>query len=119
MLWDVEFTDGFGAWFGALTVEEQVAISAVVGMLETHGPHLQFPHTSNIQGTSLGGLRELRKQYRGQPYRVLYAFDPRRTALLLIGGNKGGDDRWYERMIPLAEALFEAHLDALKREGLL
>lgn len=58
-----------------------------------------------------GGIqRELRIQHAGHPYRVLYAFDPRRTAILLIGGGKTGDNRWYARMIPIADRLYDQHL---------
>lgn len=64
-------------------------------------------------------MRELRKQHRGDPYRVLYAFDPRRTAILLIGGNKVGDDRWYERFVPIADNLYDEHLLELKEKGLI
>jgi len=62
-------------------------------------------------------MRELRIQHRGRPYRVLYAFDPRRTAILLLGGDKTGDDRWYERYIPRADDLYDEHLAELRREG--
>jgi hypothetical protein len=64
-------------------------------------------------------MRELRVQRKGHPLRVLYAFDPRRCAILLIGGDKTGDDRFYERIIPLAERLYDQHLETLKREGLI
>lgn len=64
-------------------------------------------------------MRELRVQHRGRPYRVLYAFDPWRVALLLIGGEKTGDDRWYERFVPIADRLYDEHLRTIKREGLL
>jgi hypothetical protein len=57
-------------------------------------------------------LRELRIQHAGEPYRVLYAFDPRRCAILLLGG----DDRWYEKNIPVAERLYQKHLLILKTE---
>jgi hypothetical protein len=57
--------------------------------------------------------------HKGQPYRVLYAFDPRRTAILLIGGNKTGDDRWYEKYVPVADKLYEQHIETLKKEGLI
>jgi len=50
---------------------------------------------------------------------VLYAFDPRRCAILLIGGNKVGDNRWYERFVPVADRLYDAHLNGLKKEGLI
>ena len=64
-------------------------------------------------------MRELRVQHEGRPYRVLYAFDPRRSAILLIGGDKTGDVRWYETQVPVADRLYDAHLDTLKKEGLL
>ena len=64
-------------------------------------------------------MRELRIQHKGDPYRVLYAFDPRRAAILLIGGNKAGEDRWYERFVPIADKLYDKHLEMLKKEGLL
>ena len=58
-------------------------------------------------------MRELRIQHRGQPYRVFYAFDPRRSAILLIGGNKTGDDRFYEHMVPVADRIYDDHLQNL------
>ena len=61
-------------------------------------------------------MRELRIQHKGKPYRVLYAFDPRRIAILLIGGNKVGNDRWYEKFIPLADEIYNTHLQILKKE---
>jgi hypothetical protein len=64
-------------------------------------------------------MRELRIQSEGRPLRVFYAFDPRRSAILLIGGDKTGDDRFYERMIPVADELYDVHLEELKQEGLL
>jgi len=63
-------------------------------------------------------MRELRVQCQGRPLRVLYAFDPRRCAILLIGGAKR-HDRWYEQLVPVADTLYDEHLAALKREGLL
>ncbi len=64
-------------------------------------------------------MKELRTQCRGRPLRTFFAFDPRRTAILLIGGDKTGDDRFYERMIPLAEQLYDNYLEELRREGLI
>ena len=64
-------------------------------------------------------MRELRVQHQGKPYRVLYAFDPLRVALLLIGGDKTGNDRWYEKHIPIADKLYDEHLQTLRKEGLL
>lgn len=64
-------------------------------------------------------MRELRVQHQGRPYRVLYAFDPRRAAILLIAGDKTGDDRFYERVVPIADRLYDDHLAQLRREGLI
>ena len=64
-------------------------------------------------------MRELRVQSQGNPIRVLYAFDPRRAAILLIGGDKTGDDRFYREMIPLADRLYDIYLEELRREGLI
>lgn len=64
-------------------------------------------------------MRELRIQHAGRPYRVLYAFDPRRTAVLLLGGDKTGNDRWYEDNVPDADRLYDAWLEDLRKRGLL
>ena len=61
-------------------------------------------------------MRELRIQHQGKPYRVLYAFDPLRNAILLLGGDKTGNNRWYEIHVPIAEQLFEVHLQTLTDE---
>jgi hypothetical protein len=113
--WDVEFTPEFGEWWGDLQEHERVSVDAAVGLLEEKGPHLGFPWSSRITTSRHGQMRELRVQHRGEPIRVLYAFDPRRTAVLLIGGRKTGDSRWYDRMVPFADRLFDEHLDDLKR----
>ena len=117
MSWDVDFTDEFEAWWNALTTEEQVSIAASVGLLETAGPNLRHPHSSGVNGSKHGHMRELRTQHEGRPYRTLYAFDPRRAAILLIGGDKTGDNRWYETHVPIADQLYDVHLEELKKEG--
>jgi hypothetical protein len=62
-------------------------------------------------------VRELRVQAGGDPLRMLYAFDPRRVAILLVAGDKTGDDRWYETNVPVADRLFERHLKTIKMEA--
>jgi hypothetical protein len=64
-------------------------------------------------------MRELRVQSGGRPLRVFYAFDPRRSAILLIGGDKTGDDRFYERMVPIADQLYDVYFAEIKKEGLI
>ena len=119
MPWEVEGTDRFADWYSALSDDAQVDVGRVVEMLVEHGPSLPFPHSSGISTSKHRHMRELRIQHAGRPYRVLYAFDPRRAAILLLGGDKTGQDRWYEQFVPAADALYDEHLDTLEKEGLL
>lgn len=116
--WDVEYTDEFGDWWAGLSETERESITASVGLLEHAGPNVRYPHTSGISGSRHDHMRELRVQHAGRPYRVLFAFDPRRYAILLIGGDKTGNDRWYEQNVPVADRLYDDHLEILNSEGL-
>lgn len=116
MSWQIEYTDEFGEWWDGLADTERVRLTASVGLLERHGPNLAFPHSSGVAGSRHGRLRELRVQIGGRPFRVFYAFDPRRAAILLIGGDKTGDDAFYERLIPMADRLYDEHLAELADE---
>jgi len=102
-----------------LTEAEQVSLAASVQLLQERGPALGFPHSSAINGSRHGHMRELRTQHHGRPFRTLYAFDPRRCVILLIGGDKTADERWYEVNIPVADRLYDEHLDELRKEGLI
>lgn len=117
MAYEVEYTDEFDVWWDGLDADEQESVRAGVEKLMKFGPFLEFPDSSGIHGSRHGRMRELRVQHRGRPYRVLYAFDPRRVAILLIGGDKKGDDRWYRRFVPIADDLYDQHLRELAREG--
>ena len=100
-------------------IEEQESIVPMVRLLETHGPSLRFPWCSGIAGSRHPHMKELRIQHEGRPYRILYAFDPRRSAILLIGGDKTGNDRWYGEYIPIADRIYDEHIAQLKQEGLI
>jgi hypothetical protein len=108
---DVVGTAEFEEWFNTLSDDDTDAVIRTVGLLEARGVTLGHPYTSALHGTR-HPLRELRVQSQGHPLRILYAFDPARQAVLLLGGDKTGDDRFYERMIPRAEALWEGYLAA-------
>lgn len=116
MRWEVEYTDEFGQWWSGLSEDEQEPLDASVRLLEERGPTLGFPHTSAVNGSRHGNLRELRTQHGGRPFRTLYAFDPRRSVLLLIGGDKTSDDRWYDVYISIADQLYDEHLRQLQDE---
>jgi hypothetical protein len=111
---EVVGTDEFATWFQALDDSDTDAVARVVDMLELQGPILPFPYSSAVKGSRIA-LRELRVQSKGRPLRVLYAFDPIRRAVLIVGGDKTGDDRFYERMIPVAERLWTEYLQEVAR----
>jgi hypothetical protein len=81
MPWEVEYLDEFELWWNDLNDEEQETVAAHVELLEERGPQLPFPYSSGIQTSKHGNMRELRIQHQGRPYRVLYAFDPRRVGI--------------------------------------
>lgn len=114
MEWSVEVTNEFVEWWEGLDEGARESVNAVILMLERLGPRLPFPYSSSLRGSRRRALRELRIQHQGRPLRVLYAFDPRRIAVLLLGDDKGGSKRWYTRAVPRAERLFDRHLRNLK-----
>ena len=107
--------DEFKDWYEVLSIEEQESVFRSVTLLEQLGTSLGFPYCSAIQGSRYP-LRELRIQHKGRPFRVFYAFDPDRQAVLLLGGDKGGNARFYEEQIPRAEAIWEQYLREHARE---
>jgi len=119
MTWSVENTNEFGEWWLTLADGQQEDISAIVLLLMEQGPQLPFPYTSAISGSRHGHMRELRVQSGSRPIRIFYAFDPRRTAILLIGGDKTGDNRFYDRMVPVADRLYDIYIAELRKEGLI
>ena len=119
MAWEIEYTDQFGEWWDGLTVSQQDDFAVVVGLLEVHGPSLGYPYSTDIRSSRHGRMRELRVQSGGNPLRSFYAFDPRRMVILLVGGDKTGDDNFYRRYVPIADELYDRHLTELRREGLI
>lgn len=122
-VWEVEFTDQFGKWYEAIDEEDQNAVIARVEVLEQLGPALGRPAVDNVHQSRHPNMKELRAE---RALRVLFAFDPRRTAVLLIGGNKSATDRdspnwndWYDGYVPIADDLYDTHLVELREEGLI
>jgi hypothetical protein len=114
--WEVEFSDEFGDWWYGLTAAEQKSVDFSVGLLTQAGPTWKMPHSSGIETSRHTHMRELRIQHEGRPYRVLYAFDPRRAAILPIGGDKKGNNRWYEEYVPRGDDIYDQHLKELETE---
>jgi hypothetical protein len=115
--WEVEFTGEFERWWNGLTEDEQDSVDRKVRLLQQRGPALPRPFADVVHSSRHSNMKELVIQHAGRPYRVLFAFDARRCAILLIGGDKTGNDRWYEGFVPVADKLFDEHLAALKKEA--
>ena len=118
-MWQVEYTDEFERWWNELDADEQESLAASVELLRQLGPQLPRPHADTVKGSKHANMKELRTQHQGRPLRTLFAFDPRRCAILLIGGDKTGDTRFYERLLPVADRLYDEHLESLRKEGLI
>jgi hypothetical protein len=114
--WEVEVTDEFTAWYDALGLDDVDRVNTAIDYLAESGPSLGRPFADTLSGTRHHNLKELRP--RGGYLRIIFAFDPRRIAILLLGGDKAQEwSAWYERMIPIAEQLYDLHLATLRQEG--
>jgi hypothetical protein len=113
--WEVQYTDQFDDWWEDLSEEEQVLITAAVEVLQEDGPALRRPLVDVIKQSRHANMKELVPPSTN--IRVLFAFDPKRNAILLIGGDKTGDwNDWYDRMVPVADDLYDDHLKELAQE---
>ena len=112
MAWVVAFFDAFEAEFDALPEEVQDAILARVILLEREGPQLGRAYADTLKGSRHTNMKELRFDADDGVWRVAYAFDPDRRAILLAAGHKSGgsDKRFYRRLIAKADERFDRHL---------
>lgn len=117
MEWEVLFAEEFAGWLDTLDAGLRVRIAGHVELLERFGPNLSRPRVDTVKGSAHANMKELRVQYQGEPWRILFAFDPRRRAILLVGGNKTGNKRWYEEQIRIADARYRRYLESLKNEA--
>lgn len=117
-MWEVEYTDDFEAWWRELTQDQQEALDDRVMLLAEVGPALRRPVVGDVSTSRHNNMKELRVSKAGE-LRVLFAFDPRRCAILLLGGDKSGQwKRWYRWAVPAADDLYDTHLKQLRQEGL-
>lgn len=115
-MWNVEFTDEFEEWWETLNEDEQNSVAHSVGLLEDQGPSLNYPYSCDVRQSRHGSMRELRSQCKGHPLRTFYAFDPRRNAILLIGGDKTGNDNFYNEIVPKADKIYDKYLKEIQEE---
>ena len=115
MTWTVLFHDNFDVEFSQWVIGVQDELLAHAQLLAQFGPHLGRPAADTLKGSKHSNMKELRFLWNGQVWRVAFAFDPTRQAILLVGGDKGGADqrRFYKRLITLADERFDNHLSTL------
>lgn len=106
----------YANWFGKCGESLQDEILAHLEVLRTMGPNLGRPRVDHIKGSKHQNMKELRIQFKGDPVRILFAFDLKRRAVLLLGGAKTGDKDWYRRNVPLADQELTLHLNELEKE---
>ena len=119
MNWTVEFHEDFEPEFDALPEDVQNKLFAHVSLLETFGSELGRPHVDTLNGSRHSNMKELRFKAADGVWRVAFAFDPRRNAILLVAGDKSGgsERRFYKQLIKTADARFDAHLSQLKQQS--
>jgi len=120
MAWEINGTDDFAEWFTDLDETQQDQVIVVVELLAEQGPQLDRPFADRIKGSKHHNMKELRPRGAAKHCRILFIFDPRRQAILLVGGDKTGEwVKWYATAIPRAEKLYAHYLTQLEADGLL
>ncbi len=116
MSWNVLFHDDFHAEFQAMNSTLQDELLAHARLLQEFGPHLGRPTVDTLKDSKHANMKELRFDCDGGVWRVAFAFDTERAAILLVGGDKCGVDqrRFYKKLIANADTRFDQHLAALK-----
>jgi hypothetical protein len=123
--WEIEATDEFFAWSDGLErsdAQAREALDAVIDMLAERGPMMRRPYVGEIVTSRHHNMKELRVPASRVELRVLFCFDPRRMAILLLGGDKSEGaawNAWYEKAVPEADGLYDVYLAELRKEGLL
>ena len=116
--WEVRFHDEFAREFGAWSEELQDATLSVLGKLRVFGPSLGRPSVDTLKGSEYSNMKELRSEAQSGVWRIAFAFDPTRRAILLVGGDKSGisKDRFYTGLIRIADARYGKHLKSIDQD---
>ncbi|WP_437609752.1 type II toxin-antitoxin system RelE/ParE family toxin [Erwinia sp. V71] len=115
--WEIITTGCFDEWFLAQQTALRESVYEAMGILERYGPQLGRPWVDTLNGSAFANMKELRIQHAGEPIRALFAFDPKRRAIVLCAGDKTGcnEKRFYSDMIRLADSEYRQHLAQLEK----
>lgn len=116
-MWQIERTDEIANWIFSLDDDAKEAILKNLIILREIGPSLGRPYVDSVKGSRHKNMKELRIQNKKRVIRIFFIFDPDRKAILLIGGNKRGDKRFYEKIIPIADNLYEEYLERRSKKN--
>jgi hypothetical protein len=118
-MWEVATTVEFDAWFKELRESSKAEVIAKVELLKRLGPRLTRPHADTLNGSKYANMKELRADTKDEVLRIAFAFDPKRSAILLVGGDKSGVGKrvFYKRLIAKADSLYDAHLELISKRG--
>ena len=118
-MWGVATTGEFDGWYRNLDDDARMEVIAKVDLLKALGPHLGRPHADTLNGSKHANMKELRADTRDSVFRIAFAFDPNRSAILLVAGDKAAANqrRFYEQLIAKADKLYDTHLARLRKKG--
>lgn len=118
MTWKVEFDPEFLEEFNEFVEAVQDNILAKALLLQQIGPQLGRPHADTLSGSKHANMKELRLDADGGVWRVAFAFDPQRKAILLVAGDKSGKDQkqFYRQLISQADRRFDNHLQEIRKQ---
>jgi hypothetical protein len=115
-MWEIERTERIAEWIKSLDDDAREAILKNLIILKEFGPKLGRPYVDTIKQSRHKNMKELRTQNKMRLFRIFFVFDLDRKAILLIGGDKRGDKRFYERMIPIADDLYDSHIKSRRKK---
>jgi hypothetical protein len=107
--------DDFVIWLDEQEEERHLKIMGHLDLLEERGPLLGRPYVDTLKGSKITNLKELRVQHKTEPIRILFAFDPKQQAVIILGGSKQADKRWYDTNIPIAEKRFFDYIEKQRK----
>jgi hypothetical protein len=114
MPYELILLEEFVTWLDEQEEDLRLRILAHLDLLEERGPLLSRPYAGTLKGSKIKNLKELRVKYKKAPIRILFAFDPEQKAVIILGGCKQGDKRWYDTNIPIAEKRFSEYLETVR-----
>jgi hypothetical protein len=119
MAWNIDFHSDFYIEFTELPTDVRLELLAKIALLEVFGPTLKRPHVDTLKGSTHANMKEIRFQAADGVWRVAFAFDPRRSAILLVAGDKSGgsEKRFYRQLIEIADSRFDDHLNGLVEQA--